>query len=211
MPTDLDVLSSELEGKLRPPVDVMLDPSLLVADASLERVSNSDLFDAQAQATLGQNLTQPRIGNICVPGTFRDLLDERKQIDATRMPAWNFYRGQADPADPGAAVGLLDEHGVHSFHEEMDSSLNWPQALDASQRSDRLVAIIEEECAFLADGGILLSRTPESLRVLRDAGVVTVDLGHSELTEDVHDRLIDVGYGDPRAAVHLRYRPLKGW
>ncbi len=197
MPTDLDVLSSELEGKLRPPVDVMLDPSLLVANASLERVTNSDLFDAQAQATLGQSLTQPRVGDIHVPGSFRHLLDESDRIDPKRMPAWNFYRGQADPAEAGAAVELLDEHGVRPFIERTEARLNWSQAIDASQQSDRLVAILQEECGFLAEGGILLSRTPESLRVLRDAGVVTIDIGRAELAADTRERLVDVGYGDP--------------
>ena len=197
MPTDLDVLASELEGKLQPPVDVMLDPSLLVASASLDRMANSELFDAQAQATLGQSPTKPRVGGIHVPGTFRDLLDESDRIDTKRMPAWNFYRGQADPAETGAAVKLLDEHGVHPFTERAETCLNWSGAIDASQRSDRLVAMLEEEYEFLADGGILLSRTPESLRVLRDAGVVTVDIGRAELAADTRERLVDVGYGDP--------------
>lgn len=197
MPTDLDVLASELEGRLQPPVDVMLDPSLLVASASLKRVADSDLFDAQAQATLGQTLTEPQVDDIHVPAAFRDLLNESEQIGTTRTPAWNFYRGQADPASTGAIVDLLEQYSVSSSAGRINSTLNWTHAIEPSGRSERLQTMLEEECAFLVDGGVLLSRTPESLRTLRDAGVVTLDLGRAQLAGETRERLTDLGYGDP--------------
>jgi len=65
-----DQLRTELERKFELPIDVLLDPSLLVASRSLDRLSDSNVFTSQTQATLGRTPTQPRLGELYVPAAF---------------------------------------------------------------------------------------------------------------------------------------------
>lgn len=197
MPTNLDRLRSELEGKLQPPVDVMLDPSLLVATTTLDRLADSTLFDAQTQATLGQTPTEPRVDDIHVPAPFRRLFDAEGQTDVPTTATWNFYRGQAETAPPEEIGQLLDSYDMRDYDDDTTTGLHWAAALDEAHHSDRLIATLETEYAFLAEGGVLLSRTPTSLDALRDAGVASIDLGRAELVDTLHDRLTDIGYRDP--------------
>jgi hypothetical protein len=197
MSADLDALRSELEGKLDPPVDVMLDPSLLVADASRERLSDSPLFEAKTQATLGQAPAQPRVDSLYVPHAFRELIEAEGESNATTTTAWNLFRGRADGATVDAVTGLLDSHGVESYDGWPAFDPKWGAALEVEERTDRLTSMLGEICGFLADGGVLLSRTPVSLNHLRDAGVTTVDIGQAELDAEVSDALLDIGYREP--------------
>ena len=57
-----DQLRTELDRKFEPPIDVLLDPSLLVADRTLDRLDDSTIFESQTQATLGRTPTHPRLG-----------------------------------------------------------------------------------------------------------------------------------------------------
>lgn len=203
MSTEINQVRSELEGKLEPPVDVMLDPSLLVAATTRERLADSTLFEAQTQATLDRMPTQPRVGSLYVPASFRQLLETIEQVDVSTTAGWNFYRGQAEAATGSDIVDLLDAHDVGSFDGVKSVPLDWLAALDEAYRHDHLTTALEETRAFLADGGILLSRTPASLDALRDAGVVTIDLGRANLDSEVHDDLTDIGYGDPASICAL--------
>lgn len=195
MSADLDVLRSELEGKLDPPVDVMLDPSLLIAEKSRGRLSDSPLFEAKTQATLGQAPAQPRVDSLYVPESFRKLIEDGS--DAATTTSWNLFRGQAEGATVDAVTGSLDSHGVEPYDGWPAFDPKWGAALEMEERTDRLTSMLGEICSFLADGGVLLSRTPVSLDFLRDAGVTTVDIGRAELDAEVRDGMYDIGYREP--------------
>lgn len=79
MSTGNDRLRAELERKFQPPIDVLLDPSLLVAGRTLERLADSTVFASQVQATLGRTPTEPRLGDLYVPATFQELLWSEEQ------------------------------------------------------------------------------------------------------------------------------------
>jgi hypothetical protein len=113
MSTDLDALRAELEGKLDPPVEVMLDPSLLVAEKSRERLSDSPLFEARTQATLGQMPAQPRVDSLYVPHSFRELIEDGS--DTATTTSWNLFPGQAEGATVDAVIESLDSHGVEGY------------------------------------------------------------------------------------------------
>jgi len=49
----------------------------------------------------------------------------------------------------------------------------------------------------LQSGGLVLSRIPAVFETLRDAGVPTTDLGRAELTPELRETLIDIGYQNP--------------
>lgn len=197
MPDDLANLRSEIGGKFEPPVDVMLDPSLLVAETSRKRLADSALFESQTQATLGQTPGQPRVAGLYVPSSFQDLLSAGDSVDQSTTATWNFYRGQAESTTPKDIVELLDTNNVQGFDGTAGTRLSWRAALDESERSDRLTETLEETFAFLSDGGVLLSRTPASLDILRDAGIPTLDIGQTSIEADVRDRLTDIGYRNP--------------
>jgi len=67
-------LRTELDWKFQPPIDVLVDSSLLVPDRVLERLANSPIFASQAQATLSGTPTEPRLGNLYAPTTFHELV-----------------------------------------------------------------------------------------------------------------------------------------
>lgn len=197
MATEIDHLRSELEGEGRPPVEVMLDPSLLVSVNAFARLKDSILFEAQNQATLGGTPTRPRVNDIYVPGAFRDLIETNDQKNLTTTAAWNFYRGQSESASRTEIIDLLASHHIQVVSGSLEGDLNWAASLDSAYLNDRLVQILVEQLDFLAGGGILLSRTSSSLDALRDAGVPTIDLGAAELSENLHQNMTDIGYDDP--------------
>jgi hypothetical protein len=59
-----DHVRTELNQKFQPPIDVLIDPSLLVANRTLEKLSDSSVFASQTQATLGRTPTEPRLGDL---------------------------------------------------------------------------------------------------------------------------------------------------
>lgn len=197
MAAENDSIRSEISGKFQPPVEILLDPSLLVADVLLTRLADSAVFTSQTQATLGQPTT-PHIGNLRVPATFHKALDSEKQIDLQQTSMWNLFRGQAEGALSEEILDILDQNGVGKYEAETGLlDIQLANALNDSHQTERLLQVLREECSFLQSGGILLSRTPTSIEILRDAGVPTLDLGDAELVPDVRDTLTDIGYENP--------------
>ena len=193
-----DQLRTELDRKFEPPIDVLLDPSLLVADRTLDRLDDSTIFASQTQATLGRTPTQPRLGDLYVPATFRDLLSGENQSAVQKTDVWDFYRGQAEAAFTEDVVKLLDENGVESHStERRPTTPSFTEAVADSGRQERLVAILGEEFSFLQSGGIVLSRTSAAFDAFCDAGVPTIDLGKAGLEPELDQALTDIGYRDP--------------
>jgi len=197
MTPDIGSIRSELSGKFKSPIDVLLDPSLFISNALLKRLSESTVFKSQTQATLLQP-TKPQIGELYIPATFRELIENDSQLDIQQTSAWNFFRGQSEGALREEIIDALDQNNVSKFSiENQLSDLRWRNALDDNTRTERLEQILSEEYTFLQSGGVLLSRTPRAIRALRDAGVPTLDLGKAELEPDVYDTLTDIGYKNP--------------
>jgi len=193
-----DQLRTELDRKFQPPIDVLLDPSLLVADRVLERLANSPVFASQTQATLGRTPTEPRLGDLYVPGTFRELVSSGDQSTVQKTDVWDFYRRQAEAAFPDDVIDLLEGNGVDKYSAETTSTpLRWTNAIDDHDRQERLLAILREEFAFLQSGGLVLSRTPAAFEAFRDAGVPIIDLGRAELIPELRETLTDIGYQNP--------------
>lgn len=198
-----DLLRSELRESLRPPIDVMLDPSLLASEYTLDRLANSTVVRAQTQTTLDSFPSKPKVGALYVPASFRRLIDRREQFDVQKTEAWNFFRGKADGAYREEILDLLDRNDVKGFEADDSAftSVNWERSLGDPQRNERLVAVLVEELTFLAEGGVLVSRSPDSLSVLRDTGVPTVDIGRAELAPTTRSTLEDIGYRNPASLV----------
>lgn len=197
MAAENDSIRSEISGKFQPPVEVLLDPSLLVADVLLTRLADSAVFTSQTQATLDQPTT-PHVGNLYVPATFYKSLNSQKQIDLQQTSMWNIFRGQAEGALSEEILKILDQNGVEKYEAEIE----FPEPQRANTLSDghqteRLLQILREAYTFLQSGGILLSRTSTSIEILRDTGVPTLDLGDAELAPAVQDTLTDIGYENP--------------
>jgi len=74
MSTGNDHLRTALNRKFQSPIDVLLDPSLLVADRTLKQLADSKVFASQTQATLGGTPTKPRLGDLYVPAAFRETI-----------------------------------------------------------------------------------------------------------------------------------------
>lgn len=198
MSTDNDQLRTELDRKFQPPIDVLLDPSLLVAGRSLGRLSDSTVFASQTQATLGRTPTEPRLGDLYVPETFHKLLSSEKHSTVQKTDVWDFYRGQAEAAFADDVSDLLNENGVNVFSgEAAPGDLHGTNIIDDPQRQERLLAILVEEFSFVQSGGIVLSRTSAAFETFRDAGVPTIDIGNAELAPELRETLTDIGYRDP--------------
>lgn len=193
-------IRTELERKFEAPVDIMVDPSLLVARKSFDRLSDSTVLDSQTQATLGRIPTEPRIGGLYVPATFCELLKTHEQLEGQNTTAWNYFRRTAAGTSPEAIVGLLDENDIDEYADETPE-LFWKNALSESHRQDELIEILGEEFSFVKNGGIILSRTPVSVETLRDAGTPTIDVGKAKMNSDLHDTLHEVGFENPANAV----------
>ncbi|MCU4799746.1 hypothetical protein OB920_05120 [Halobacteria archaeon HArc-gm2] len=192
-----DQLRNELERKFEPPIDVLLDPSLLVASRSLDRLTDSNVFSSQTQATLGGTPTQPRLGELYVPAAFYSLLTDETESTVQKSNLWDFYRGQAEPAFPEDVAELLDQNGVEGFSGKAHTDLQWGNAINDPDRRERLLMTLLEELSFLTNGGVLLSRSPAALTALRDAGLPTVDVGNAELTPELRETLTGIGYRTP--------------
>jgi hypothetical protein len=192
-----DQLRTELERKFQPPIDVLLDPSLLVADRTLKKLADSPVFASQTQATLGRTPTKPRLGGLYVPVTFQELLDgDRSTVQKTDV--WDFFRGQAEAAFPDDIAELLDKNDVdwHSS-EGLSDTLHRVNVIDDPDRQERLLAILGEEFSFLQSGGIVLSRTSVAFEAFRNAGVPTIDVGKAELVPELQEMLTEIGYHNP--------------
>ncbi len=193
-----DQLRTELDRKFQPPIDTLLDPSLLVADRSLERLVDSGILTSQTQATLGSSPTEPRLGDLFVPATFHKLVSDEKQSTVQKTGVWDLYRGQAEAAFRDDIADLLNENNVEVFSAETTPSfLSQSNVIDDLDRDNRLLTILAEELSFLQSGGVVLSRTPTAFEALRDAGVVTIDIGNAELDTELRETLTSIGYGSP--------------
>ncbi|WP_246989792.1 hypothetical protein [Halorientalis marina] len=192
-----DLLRNELARKFEPPIDVLLDPSLLVASRSIDRLTDSNVFSSQTQATLGGTPTQPRLGELYVPAAFYSLLTDETESTVQKSNLWDFYRGQAEPAFPEDVAELLDQNGVEGFSGKAHADLQWGNATNDPDRRERLLMALQEELSFLTNGGVLLSRSPVALTALRDAGLPTVDVGKTELTPELRETLTGIGYRNP--------------
>jgi hypothetical protein len=190
-------LRTELDRKFEPPIDVLLDPSLLVANRSLERLTDSTVFASQTQATLGRTPTEPRLGDLYVPATFHELLSTEDQSTVQQTDIWDFYRGQAEATFPDDVVDLLNDNNVdtHSTGTASDA-LQWADIVDDSNRQEQLQAILSEEFSFLDSGGLILARKSRAFETFRDAGVPIIDVGKAELVPELRETLTDIGYQD---------------
>jgi len=193
-----DQLRTALDRKFQPPIDVLLDPSLLVADRTLGRLAGSRIFASQTQATLGRTPTEPRLGDLYVAATFQELLSSGNQSTVQKTDVWDFYRGQAETAFTDDVVDLLDENGVKAYSDGTTPvALSRTDAIGDPDRQERLLTILGEEFSFLQSGGILLSRTSVAFDAFRNAGVPTIDIGEAELEPEVLETLTDIGYRNP--------------
>ncbi len=193
-----DQLRTELDRKFQPPIDVLLDPSLLVANRSLERLTDSTIFASQTQATLGRTPTEPRLGDVYVPATFHELLSNEARSPVQKTDIWDFYRGQAEAAFPDRVVDLLDEHAVQPYASAgVSDPLQWAHVVDNPDRQQQLLTILNEEFSFLHSGKLVLSRTSAAFKTFRDAGVPTVDVGNATLTSELQETLTTIGYEGP--------------
>lgn len=193
-----DQLRTELDRKFQPPIDVLLDPSLLVAHRALEHLADSSIFASQTQATLGRTPTEPRLGDLYVPATFHELISSSDQSTVQKTDVWDFYRGQAEAAFSDDVVQILDKNDVNAYSGEIPSTLlRQTNAVDEPDRQERLSTIIGEEFTFLQSGGVVLSRTSAAFDAFRDAGVPTIDLGEAELKPELRETLTEIGYRNP--------------
>jgi len=191
-------LRSELDRKFQPPLDVLLDPSLFVSKYSLKRLDDSPIFTSQTQATLGRTPTKPRLGDLYVPATFNELVEEKDQSTVQKTDVWDFYRGQAEAAFGDDIVDILHQNDVNEFSaEEASDDLLWTNAIDGPNRQKQLQTILNEELSFLKSGGILLSRTSAALKAFRDGGIATINVGRAELAPELRETLTDIGYRNP--------------
>lgn len=198
MNANKDHLRTELNRKFKPPIDVLLDPSLLVASRSFERLTDSTVFASQTQATLGRTPTEPRLGDLYVPATFYQLLSTEGQATVQKTDIWDFYRGQAEATFPDDVVELLDDNDVDTYSTGIASdALQWANIVDDSNRQEQLQAILSEEFSFLNSGGLVLARTSRAFEAFRDAGVTIIDVGKAELVPELRETLTDIGYQDP--------------
>lgn len=197
MATPLEDIRGELSTRFDPPVDVILDASLLVAANTLNRLADSRLFEAHTQATLFQSSGETHVGEVFIPATFHRLLVQEGGVDAERTEAWNQYKQQAKPAEPDIITDSIDQLGINTYAAD-----DWPTPREAfhsigDEHNEYLSGIARETLAFLAEGGLLFLRTGVTIDALRDGGVPTLDIGDATLTEEVETKLERVGYGDP--------------
>lgn len=196
---DFGTLERTLDNIFAPPTDVMVDPSLLVAMTSLDQLPESTLLSSQTQATLTRIPSETRVGDVHVPATFQHLVAGGGNQDVTTTGAWNYYRGQAESASPNAVRDLLTQNDITAYDASDGDNfrhLDWAST-SASDHGDQLTQTLTEVLAFLADGGILLSRRPMSINACRDAGVPEINLGSASLSASVAETLDNVGYDTP--------------
>ena len=196
MTNPLEDIRGELSTLFDPPTDLMLDPSMLVAASTLERLADSQLFEAHTQATLFQSAGDTHVGEVYVPESFHRLLVQEGRVDTERTEAWNQYKRQATPATPASITESIDGLGISVYAGPDRSDITTPFTDGEDTDNEWLTGIIEEALAFLVNGGVLFLRTGVTLDALRDAGVPTLDIGNATLTEKLETRLERIGYGD---------------
>lgn len=197
MTSPLEDIRGELSTHFDPPTDVMLDPSLLVAANTLDRLGDSRLFEAHTQATLFQSSGETHVGEVFIPATFHRLLGQKTGVDAERTEAWNQYKQQATPAEPANITNSIDDLGISIYAADDQSSSTEPLHGIEDEHNEYLIGVARDTLAFLADGGLLFLRGGATVDDLRDAGVPTLDIGDAVLTEELATRLERIGYGDP--------------
>lgn len=189
-----DRVRTELERKFQSPIDVMLDPSLLAANTSLERLQRSGVFESQKQATLTQQPSQPRLGDLYIPTSFREIIGDSHLVEHRDTNVWQFFRGQSIESDHDRILDVLKEYDIQQFETEgLEPTIDWEAGLD-TEYNTQLQEILLEECSFLEAGGIILSRTSDFLEVLRDGGIPVFDLGNAELQLDLQSTLEELSY-----------------
>lgn len=193
-----DQLRTEIDRKFQPPIDVLLDPSLLVSSRSLTRLAGSTILMSQTQATLGGKPTEPRLGDVYVSATFHNMVSGGSQPAVQKTEVWDFYRGQAEAAFQDDVVDFLEEYDLNIFSDETTpAALSWTNVFDEPDRHERLLSTLEEELSFLQSGGLVLSRASATFEAFRDTGIPTIDLGTAKLIPELRETLTDIGYDAP--------------
>lgn len=197
MGIDTERLRVSVERKFQPPVNILLDPSLLATERSFGRLQESQLFKSQTQTTLGGTPNQVPVENIRVPKAIRELLGTNPSSGITETSVWEFFRGKARGSTPAAVNQFLDQHDIESFNPEPTTEAQtWNQTIRESAGAGRLGDVLADEYQFLESGGVILSRTSKSVEMLRDSGTTTIDIGSAPLAETLKDQLERIGYPD---------------
>ncbi len=192
-----DALRTRLGRTFEPPVDVMLDPSLLVSERALGRIRDADVLEAQTQATLDRIPSAPSTGDLWVPATFVERISSAERPDLRSSTFWSFYQGQATASKVGSITETLETNEIERYAEDARDGRVEPSAGIEDTEDSALSAMLEETYSFLASQGVLLSRTGRSLDVLRDGGVPVIDLGDADLNDETATVLTDIGYRNP--------------
>lgn len=182
----VEEFTANLQNELEPPYDVMIDPSLLTPERSLEQVETSEIFEARDQSRLGQG-ADPIVRDIYVPSSFVELLEGESQFDLRRNEAWTFFTRQATGAFGEDILELLDRRDIRTYsstESDVDTAiieeLDWDRALGTDDRYEFLRNIVIEEAVFMMSSSILKLRRPYSIDAMRDAGIPTADLGDAQ-------------------------------
>jgi len=184
-----------VERKFQPPVDILLDPSLLATERSLGRVQDSRLLESQTQATLGEAPNQVPVESIYIPEAIGKQLATNSPSELAETRVWEFFRGKARGSKPAAVSQFLNQHNIESFNPQPTTEAQrWSQSVRESAGDGRLGDVLAEEYQFLDSGGVILSRTPKSIEMLRDAGTTTIDTGNAPLADSLEDQLRRIGY-----------------
>lgn len=184
-----------VERKFQPPVNLLLDPSLLATERSFKRLQDSQLFKSQTQSTLGDTPDRAPVENIRVPRAIGELLATNSSSEITEASVWEFFRGKARGSTPTAVNQFLDQYDIESFDPEPTTEAQyWSRRVGELAGDGRLGDVLAEEYQFLESGGVILSRTSKSIEMLRDAGTTTIDIGSASLVEILKDQLEWIGY-----------------
>jgi len=192
-----DEIRTRIDRTFESPLDVMLDPSLLVSERALRRIRDSDTLEAQTQATLNRIPSAPSTGELCVPATFVEWISSAEQPDIRNSTYWSFYQGQAAASEVSNITGTLEVNEIERYTREATEGRADPSLKTEDKEDSALSAMLEETYSFLASRGVLLSRTGRSLDVLRDEGVPVIDLGAADLNDEPETVLTDIGYRNP--------------
>jgi hypothetical protein len=190
-----DRLRVAIERIFEPPVDLLLDPSLMTTARSFEQLLQSQLFESQRQATLGASPIQVQVGNVHVPATFGKSLSESTGNTAREASVWEFFRGNARGSDQEAIKQFIDEYQIVMFESpDTPDGERWHQRLQQAVGGGMLAEVTTEIFYFLKSGGVLLARTSKSIEAIRDIGTTTVDIGAAQLRSHVNENLEQIGY-----------------
>jgi len=195
MGIDTERLRVTVERKFQPPVNILLDPSLLATERSFRQIQDSQIFKSQTQATLGGTPNQTPVENVRVPRAIEELLATNSSSEITETSVWEFFRGKARGSTPTAIEQFLEQNDIEPFGPEPTTETQyWSQTVRESTGDGRLGDVLAEEYQFLESGGVILSRRSKSIELLRDAGTTTIDVGGASLMETLKERLERIGY-----------------